>query len=576
MHPHFRSASSAILGCAVTLGLVATGQPSRAANPITGLSYGMRDGALNLSLTAGDSVSTSVKRASVEDSRGLQDLIVDVSPATYSDKTKTIDFQSGKIREMRVGQLTKSPAVVRIVVESRGPSRYDIGNRHHGLTLDVDPARVADVATQTPKAALAQAVQSVPVWRLRSGHVPHAAGRKATVAFAPSGMQQMFPAQRNISLDVKNADILDVLKVLARQSGQNIITTQSVKGAVTVSLHGVALPEALDLIVRSNGLDYRKVRTVYIVGTPEDLAKQFGAAGQGTQTIAFPIRYADPISLAKQLATAIPATSFTVDSRSNTLLVSGSPEVIQSARNFLALADIAAPQVMFQVKVVDITRNANSNVGINFAGNSIFDFLENPAGAPPNTSFTVPATQYLGQPIAPQPFTRNNLFVQAQLNYLIQHNDAELLADPRITALDNQEAKLLVGETYPLVYYDPKAGQFQAQFIDIGVQLKFTPVINVDGYITTTLHTERSVITGLVQQFPILSKRSADSVLRVKDGDTIILGGMIDDETVTNLSKVPLLGDLPVFGALFRNLQKSKVHNEVVFFITPHIVKDRR
>ncbi|MDQ2816914.1 MAG: hypothetical protein M3T49_01715 [Candidatus Eremiobacteraeota bacterium] len=393
------------------------------------------------------------------------------------------------------------------------------------------------------------------------------------MASASRNMVQMFPPQRNVSLDVKNADILDVLKILARQSGENIITTQSVKGAVTVSLHGVPLREALDLIVRANGLDYRKVRTVYVVGSPDDLVKQFGAAGVGTQSVAFPVKYADPKDLAKQLATVIPPTSFTVDARTNTLLVSGGPEVIQAARNYLALADVAAPQVVFQVKVVDITHNRTSNNGIDFAGQSALDLFENNPLAPAPVG--EPAAPVSGTPIAPQPFTRSQLFIQARLNYLIQHNDAELLADPRIAALDNQEAKLLVGQTYPLVYYDPKAGQFQAQFIDIGVQLRFTPVINADGYITTTLHTERSVITGLVQQFPILSKRSADSVVRVKDGDTIVLGGMIDDETVSNLSKVPLLGDLPVFGALFRNISKSKVHNEVVFFITPRIVRER-
>jgi type II secretory pathway component GspD/PulD (secretin) len=137
-------------------------------------------------------------------------------------------------------------------------------------------------------------------------------------------------------------------------------------------------------------------------------------------------------------------------------------------------------------------------------------------------------------------------------------------------------ASLLIGQTYPIVYYDPKAGQFQAQFIDIGVKMNITPIINTDGYITTTLHTERSVITGFVQQFPILNKRSADSTLRVKDGETIVLGGMIDDETTKSISKIPLLGDIPVFGVLFKNVNNTKLHNEVVFLITPHIVNERQ
>jgi len=389
----------------------------------------------------------------------------------------------------------------------------------------------------------------------------------------PSDMSGM-TSPRNVNLDVKNADILDVLKLLANESGENIVATQNVKGTVTVSLHDVPLRTALDLIVHTNGLDYRRMGNIYVVGTTDDLNHQFGSVGQvATQTVAFPIKYADPTALKTQLATVIPSTAFTIDPRTDTVLVSGTPDIIQSARNFLALSDVPAPQVVFEVKVLDITRNNDStDTGMQFVGTSDFDLFENRIGGPP--SIQVPVQVVNGNPIAPQPFTRNALFIQAKINYLITHNEAQLLANPRVTALDNQTASLLVGQTYPIVYYDPRSGQFQVQYIDIGVKLIVTPVINTDGYITTTMHVERSVITGLVQQFPILNNRKTDDILRVKDGETIVLGGLLDDETTLSTSKVPLLGDIPVLGAFFRNTQKTKVHNEVVFLITPHIVNE--
>ena len=143
---------------------------------------------------------------------------------------------------------------------------------------------------------------------------------------------------------------------MANERGQNIVATQNVHGSVTVDLTNVPLKTALDLIVRSSGLDYRQVGNVYVVGTPADLAAEFGQSGQvAAQQVAFPIKSSNPTDLAKQLATVIPTTSFTVDARTDTLLVSGSPDIIQSARNFMALADIPAPQVVFEVKVVDIT-----------------------------------------------------------------------------------------------------------------------------------------------------------------------------------------------------------------------------
>lgn len=707
-----RSASAWVLCGSIALSAIVAPQPGSAAgNAVTDVSYGKKDGSFTVSVAAAGTVSTRVQRLSVDTKQNLQDLVVDVSPASYDGLTRVIGFSSGNIRQVRFGQLSSSPAIMRIVVESRGVPSYNLrgGNGQKTVTLSLPtsqvaytlpgsqavvaaraaesmktstvgstghtaavapktiaaasapvskpqavkpvakpasvkpanaavkaaPAKTAQVAVVSAKSAPVKSAPAKPVVT-RPASVPvvaasRAPAKPAVVAMAsapapaatqnpwlpggkyyckvpvagsryapyshapgsavgpssehgytghPSASAGYGPAAGagTVNLDVKDADLVDVLKILAEESGQNIVATQNVKGTTTVDLHNVPLKQALDLVVRTNGLDYRQVGNVYVVGTPADLAAQFGQAGQvQTQSVAFPIKYANPTDLAKQLATVIPLTAFTVDARTDTLLVTGSPEIIQSARNFLALSDIPAPQVMFEVKVVDITRNNDTaNNGVNFSGSSALAFLENPLGAPAGSTFQVPATQYLGQPIPLQPFTRNELFIQAQLNYLLTHNEAQLLADPKVSALDNLPASLLIGQTYPIVYYDPKAGQFQAQFIDIGVKMNITPVINTDGYITTTLHTERSVITGFVQQFPILNKRSADSTLRVRDGETIVLGGMIDDEMTKSIAKVPLLGDIPVFGVLFKNINTTKLHNEVVFLITPHIINERQ
>lgn len=685
---HLRSVSAWLLSSVIATSSVVAPQPGSAAgNVVTDVSYGKTDGAFTVSVAATGSVSTHVQRLAVDAKQNLQDLVIDVSPASYDGQTKVIGFSSGSIRQVRLGQLSASPAIMRIVVEAHGAPQYDLkaGTGNKTVTLRLPTSQVAYTLPTAQAVAAARAAQtrqtsaigstgksgnaapapkpavvaSKPVSKpavvapkpapkpavvavkpaqapapkpavvappAASKPVQHSAPKPQTVAFAapaPSATQNpwlpggkfyckvpvkgshyapyhhapgssVMPSSQNmgpggsssygsasagtVTLDVKNADIVDVLKVLAEQSGQNIVATQNVKGTTTVDLHNVPLKEALDLIVRTNGLDYRQVGNVYVVGTPADLAAQFGQSGQvATQSVAFPIKYANPADLAKQLATVIPANNFTVDARTDTLLVTGTPDIIQSARNYLALSDIPAPQVMFEVKVIDITRtNDTANNGVNYSGSSALAFLENPLGAPPGQTFTVPATQYLGQPIPLQPFSRNELFIQAQLNYLITHNEAQLLADPKVSALDNLPASILIGQTYPIVYYDPRAGQFQAQFVDIGVKMNITPVINTDGYITTTLHTERSVITGFVQQFPILNKRSADSTLRVKDGETIVLGGMIDDEMTKSISKIPLLGDIPVFGVLFKNINETKLHNEVVFLITPHIINERQ
>ena len=664
MHRHLRSAAAGLFASVFGLSVGFAAQPpaDTGPNPVTDVSYGKQTGSFTVSVSAAKNVTAHVQRFAVDTQRGMEDLVIDLSPATFGGLTKVVGFSGGQIHQVRVGQFSASPAVMRIVVESHGPAQYDLhgSNGAKTVTLAVHTGQVAynvpasqqaapvkqvAKAITPPKGAAAAPahVAAKPVAGPRQVAVasskpavkpaPKPASKPAAqparpvqVAMAPSpsatrnpwlpggkfyckvpGMpgyhggsaSSMSPhhgvmvssssnqspssgmspnnygGPRTITMSVKNADILDVLKLLANESGQNIVATQNVHGTVTVDLTNVPLKTALDLIVRSSGLDYRQVGNVYIVGTPADLAAEFGASGQvASQQVAFPIKYSNPTDLAKQLATVIPATSFTIDARTDTLLVSGGPDIIQSARNFMALADIPAPQVIFEVKVVDITSNNDTNnTGINWVGASPFDLFENCIGCPPGADIS--AKQYSGNPIAPQPFTRNAVFVQGKLNYLITHNQAQLLANPRISALDNQPASLLVGTQYPIVYFDPKAGNFQVNYVDIGVKVNITPIINSDGYITTTLHAERSTITGLVQTFPILDQREANSTLRVKDGDTIVLGGMLDDETTKSLSKIPLLGDIPIFGAFFRSVQTTKLHNEVVFLITPHIVAEK-
>jgi type IV pilus secretin PilQ/predicted competence protein len=646
MHRHYRSAATWLLGGIMLLSSVLAPQPGRAGdNPVTDVKYARQGGAFRLTVTAASAVSTRVHKYSVDSKNDVEDLVVDVTPASYDGRTKVIAFSDGQIRQVRVGQLSDSPAVLRIVVESQGAAKYDLlqgGGSSVTLAVRTDQAPhvlPADEAVAAARKAAAQqtaaiastdnvqAPKAVPVKHVAFAPAPYKQPasakptpvRHVTAVAAPAVVAQATPnpwlpggkyyckipgvkhpytggmssssnananagtlprapqyaSSGTVSIDVKNADIVDVLKVLAQQSGQNIIATSSVKGTTTVSLHDVPLKTALDLVVRTNGLEYRTVGNVYVVGTPDDLTKQFGSAGQTAQTVAFPIKYADPTALGKQIGTVLPAGSFTIDPRTDTLLVTGSPDIIQSARNFLALADVPAPQVVFEVKVIDITKNNDtSNVGVSFAGSTDLGLFENCIACPAIPDLTNSPKTSLN-PIAVQPFTRNAFFVSTKVNYLISHNEAELLANPRVAALDNQQASLLIGQTYPIVYYDPKAGNFQVQYIDIGVKLIITPVINTDGYITTTMNVERSVITGLVQNFPILNNRKVTDTLRVKDGDTIVLGGLLDDEVTKTITKVPLLGDIPILGALFRNVQKGKIHNEVVFLITPHIMNEK-
>jgi len=333
MHRHLRSAAAGLLASAFGISAGFAAQPSAIAgpNPVTDVSYGKQSGSFTVSVSTSQNVTTHVQRFAVDRQRGVEDLVIDLSPATYVGQTKVVGFSGGQIQQVRVGQFSASPAVMRIVVESHGVARYDLHGTNGAKTVTLAvhtgqvaynvpsgpvaqarPIRVAVVskpvtkpvskpAAPAPKpvtqarpvqVALAPApaatknpwlpggkfyckVPGMPGYHSGSASAPHHAGMAAaSSAQAPSsGMSpSSYGAPRTISLSVKNADVLDVLKLLANESGQNIVATQNVKGTVTVDLSDVPLKTALDLIVRSSGLDYRQVGNVYVVGTPADLA----------------------------------------------------------------------------------------------------------------------------------------------------------------------------------------------------------------------------------------------------------------------------------------------------------------
>jgi type II secretory pathway component GspD/PulD (secretin) len=264
------------------------------------------------------------------------------------------------------------------------------------------------------------------------------------------------------------------------------------------------------------------------------------------------VRNARASDIVKALHNALPETPAIPDEPSNSVILSGSSDGIATARSLLAGLDRPGRQVMFEVKVTDVKPSDDAaNVGVEFGG----------AGFGASALGAVPYT-----------ILKSSITVNAQINALVQVGRAQILATPRIATLNNREATLLVGEQYPVVTVNQQTGYPSVQTIDVGVQLRLTPTIGDDGVITADLHPSYSQIIGFNANFPIIANRKVDATLRVHDGETIVLGGLFEDTTSETISKLPWLGDLPVLGGFFRNKQTTHQRDEVVFFITPHIL----
>jgi type II secretory pathway component GspD/PulD (secretin) len=446
------------------------------------------------------------------------------------------------------------------------------------------------------------------------------------IALATSVAGARVPAfgDGTISLDVRDLDIYDAVRLLATQSSANIVVDDSVPHhPITLLLRHVSFMQALGTLAQANGLGAVELSGVIYLGADNVMNRRYPSGTKiGTRSALFHIANAVPDDVAKQLVDALPSGTIVVPDRrtagiyvsgsaialanaravvealdrrsalhyasipmhfvraqdalktigaelqivppqslgaldqQNALVAAGSGDFIQTVRDLVAHVDRPGRQVRYEVRVTDITPTETSNVGILFGG--VDELGQQHAG----TGSTVTT------------FLQNSLAVNATINALVTRGDARILARPSISSLNNVQASLLVGEQYPIVYFDARTGTQQVQFVNVGVNLSVTPTIGSDGAITTDLETDYSQVTGTISSFPVISTRKAQSTLRVRDGETIVIAGLFADVDSKTLTKVPFLGDIPIVGEIFRNRARTHSRDEVVFLITPHLVAD--
>jgi len=352
-----------------------------------------------------------------------------------------------------------------------------------------------------------------------------------------------------VSINARDTDLGDVIGLIARQSGLNIVADGSVKPRrITFRLRDVDPTVALATLAQAYDLQTHRDGNIIFVGDAAAMNHRYG----GIDSTAIPLRNAKPSDAVKELKGMMPEANLVADDRSNSVIVTGNAEMLATARALVSSIDQPGQQVMFEVRVTDVKPiDDSTNVGIQFGGTGFG------AGAVAQFPFAL---------------TKSTIAINAQINALVQNGRAQILATPRIATLNNREATLLVGETYPIVTVNQQTGFPTVSNVNVGVQLRVTPTIGDDGIITAELHPEYSEIIGFNASFPIIANRKVDATLRVRDGETIVLGGLFEDTSSETIAKLPFLGNVPILGAFFRNRATSRQRDEVVFFITPHLL----
>jgi type IV pilus secretin PilQ/predicted competence protein len=463
---------------------------------------------------------------------------------------------------------------------------------------------------------------------------------------ADSGLIPDTP-EKTVSMDFQDVGLKDILKAFSIQSGLNFIASEAVQDRkITLYLDKVPLDKAMDKLFKANNLSYDLDREANIF-----MVKDWGKLQVETITRVFYLKYASvsssplekekasnfeagtsstgattnsstPSSTAQSNSSSASGSTATggssgitqavgkllssngsviEDFRTNSLIVTDTPNHMQVIAQVIASLDVSVPQVMLEVEMLDVSKNTVDKIGLKFGQTPFSATFIGP------TRFTrFPLSPWLDEGAnlgkvgtnIPGHFSSGSLAIDSAgytvlLDFLKTQTDTKYLARPRILTLNNQTAEIkittqeTVGVTTSTTTTEGTAQtqQGQPERVETGVSLRVTPQVNLDtGEITMFIMPtvkDTSTSTFLTQGsssqfFKDPEERSTKSVVRIKDGETVIIGGLIRNENVETITKLPILGDIPLLGAFFRHKDKSKGRErELLIFITPHIIKDR-
>jgi type IV pilus assembly protein PilQ len=453
------------------------------------------------------------------------------------------------------------------------------------------------------------------IGKVSKGAILAVAGCLAVLVAQPVAAQQSTAMKQvgmvrtgagTFTMDVEGAEIRTVLRAIAEFSGRNIVPGKDVKGTVKVSLRNVTWQDALRTILRSNGLDSTDEGGILRVDeasklNAEALDRESARAKQlelvPLETAIIKLNYANASEISTALQSSVSRRGqIQVDKRTNSLIVTDLPSNLETVSRMSQALDSTTPQIEITAKLVDVDAEALRGFGIEWnispaepefwaPIDADGDGAEDdglPGGGPihNNDGSLVVAGQH-DTPIAnPANRLTFGIFkdwasIEAQLQVLEQNRKANIISNPRVTTVDNREAKILVGQKIPLIVQDV-AGNPVSQLQTIGVQLKVTPHLTQDRKIVMDLHPEVSDLStqSTVQGGVIINTSEADTRVMVEDGQTAVIGGLIRTNDSHVRRGIPLLKDIPLLGVLFRSDNVIKQNRELIIFVTPRIVSD--
>ena len=403
-----------------------------------------------------------------------------------------------------------------------------------------------------------------------------------------------------VTIDVTGGDVRAVLLAVARMANIPLIVDDGVAGAVTAHLTGEG-EEVLRLVAAARGIHIERHGSVF-------LALSADARTENRRVHVYTVRYADPeelahaanLSLTGEGKRAIVSKNneerwnegsdsdtqrrVLVDRATNTLLFYGTESEALSVREIISALDVAPRQVSLEARVIAISKQAAKELGVDWSWSALPQYPRVRRGDDGaweiggrnagNEGTSAPGIIRFGRGPEGVPF---EFYYSAAIRALITDGRAKMLARPNITTVQGHEALINIGAEVPV----PRTTTSNTvtttgiDYREAGIILRYTPRVTADGNIVARVHTEVStpVFVEDLKAYRF-QKRSADTTVRLKNGETMVIGGLIDSDESRSLSKIPFLGDIPILGAFFRSVRTSKTETELMIFLTAHVLDE--
>jgi type IV pilus assembly protein PilQ len=516
-----------------------------------------------------------------------------------------IDFQRGEQGEGNVVVDLSDPSIRVDVQEQGGRVRLSLPGTQlpEALRVRLD---VKDFATPVNFVNAASTAEGASITIEPTGfyeHLVYQTDNRLIVSFKPLTRSEAEQRRaeafaytgEKLSLNFQDIEVRSVLQLIADFTDLNLVASDTVSGSITLRLQNVPWDQALDLVLRTKGLDKRQVGNVLLVAPADEIAARERQELESQRQISelaplrrelIQVNYARAADIARLFASVTSGEnqqrgSITVDDRTNSIIALETQDRLDELRRIVNQLDIPVRQVMIEARIVEANVGFDRSLGVRWGGSvsagNRFDIygrdtrLPNPA---PNAAFVdlgvIGPTSGIGIG-----FMTDNTMLDLELSAMESTGNGEVISQPKVVTSDKETAKILKGSEIP--YQEAaSSGATTTSFAEAVLSLEVTPQITPDNQVIMEVIVTKDEpdFTNQVNGIPTIRKNEVNAKILVADGETIVIGGVFSSETSNGQQKVPFLGDLPVLGRAFRRDITAENKTELLVFLTPRIINN--